>query len=403
VALLYDATGNLTRTLASGVVYTQTWDRANRLAMVTSGSVTVTFGYDAAGALAVKTVRQGSAVTTTHYIGGYYERTINGAARRYYRLGDQWVLREGTGPYQYLYGDHLNSATLTTDAAGTKTSETRYFPYGAHRFDWGSDPSDRDFTGQRRDAEIALLDYVARRYSPYLGRFISPDSIIPDPGNPQGLNRYAYVRNNPLRYMDPTGHRECGSEEDCQANDPPQPRNTLYRNIIRKMYKDAYEHYLPKKLIDNYVDESGPLRLTAQEAIDTNPFLRIQDSKDFPKALTALKQKGGGSTYLKTRGPGVSLTNGTLGNFTANYEGDLTISSDGRWLFDGQVDFYDYWDFDSKPEGSGRSRVGELKVRITAAILPGKPFDITSDPLRVSQTSSDWTLNKLPSDMSLLV
>jgi RHS repeat-associated protein len=142
---------------------------------------------------------------TTHYLGGYYERTINGATRRYYRLGEQLVLYDGTA-YHYLYGDHLNSATLTTNAAGVKTSETRYFPYGAHRFDWGSDPSDRDFTGQRRDAEIALLDYVARRYSPYLGRFVSPDSIVPEPGNPQDLNRYAYVRNNPLRYTDPTGH-----------------------------------------------------------------------------------------------------------------------------------------------------------------------------------------------------
>jgi hypothetical protein len=36
--------------------------------------------------------------------------------------------------------------------------------------------------------------------------FISPDSIIPDPGNPQDLNRYTYTRNNPLRYTDPTGH-----------------------------------------------------------------------------------------------------------------------------------------------------------------------------------------------------
>jgi YD repeat-containing protein len=142
----------------------QTWDRANRLALVTTGGVTMTFGYDAAGALAVKTVATTNTVTPTHYLGGYYERTVGGAARRYYLLGDQLVLYDGTA-YHYLYGDHLNSATLTTDAAGTKTSETRYFPYGAHRYDWGSDPSDRDFTGQRRDVEIALLDYVARRYS----------------------------------------------------------------------------------------------------------------------------------------------------------------------------------------------------------------------------------------------
>lgn len=48
--------------------------------------------------------------------------------------------------------------------------------------------------------------YNARYYDPYLNRFLSPDSIIPDPQNPQDLNRYSYTRNNPLRYTDPTGH-----------------------------------------------------------------------------------------------------------------------------------------------------------------------------------------------------
>jgi hypothetical protein len=39
-----------------------------------------------------------------------------------------------------------------------------------------------------------------------LGRFLSPDPIVPNPANPQDLNRYTYVYNNPLRYTDPTGH-----------------------------------------------------------------------------------------------------------------------------------------------------------------------------------------------------
>jgi RHS repeat-associated protein len=193
-----------------------------------------------AGALAVKTVHQGSAVTTTHYVGGYYERAINGAARRYYRLGDQVVLYDGTA-YHTLYGDHLNSATLTTNASGTKTSETRYYPYGAHRYDWGNDPSERDFTGQRRDAEIALLDYVARRYSPYLGRFVSPDSIVPQPGNPQSLNRYSYVLNNPLRYTDPTGH--CATDEN-DVCDPVETRREYTRIRVR-----TNPHYAEARLV----------------------------------------------------------------------------------------------------------------------------------------------------------
>jgi hypothetical protein len=46
----------------------------------------------------------------------------------------------------------------------------------------------------------------ARRYDPYINRFISPDPIIPQPGNPQSLNRYSYVYNNPLGYIDSSGH-----------------------------------------------------------------------------------------------------------------------------------------------------------------------------------------------------
>jgi hypothetical protein len=51
-----------------------------------------------------------------------------------------------------------------------------------------------------------LYDYVARRYDPALGRFIQADTIVPEPGNPQSLNRYTYVYNNPLTYTDPSGH-----------------------------------------------------------------------------------------------------------------------------------------------------------------------------------------------------
>lgn len=48
--------------------------------------------------------------------------------------------------------------------------------------------------------------YGARWYDPYLNRFIQPDTIVPDPSDPQSLNRFAYARNNPLRFIDPSGH-----------------------------------------------------------------------------------------------------------------------------------------------------------------------------------------------------
>jgi RHS repeat-associated protein len=67
------------------------------------------------------------------------------------------------------------------------------------------DPEHR-FTGQKLDPENGLYYYGARYYDPELARFISPDPIVPSAGDPQSHNRYSYVRNNPVKYTDPTGH-----------------------------------------------------------------------------------------------------------------------------------------------------------------------------------------------------
>jgi RHS repeat-associated protein len=67
-------------------------------------------------------------------------------------------------------------------------------------------PTDYLFTGQKWDSATGLYKMDDRYYDPTLGRFISPDSYIPDLTNPQDLNRYSYARNNPLKYSDPTGH-----------------------------------------------------------------------------------------------------------------------------------------------------------------------------------------------------
>ncbi|MFZ2359073.1 MAG: RHS repeat-associated core domain-containing protein [Anaerolineae bacterium] len=66
---------------------------------------------------------------------------------------------------------------------------------------------DRGFTGQTIEPGLGLHDYVARHYAQPLGRWIAPDTIVPDPTNPQTLNRYSYALNNALRYIDPTGHQ----------------------------------------------------------------------------------------------------------------------------------------------------------------------------------------------------
>ena len=65
---------------------------------------------------------------------------------------------------------------------------------------------ERGFTGHVVEADIGLIYMGARYYDPVMGRFISPDTIVPDPANPQAFNRYAYCYNNPVSNIDPSGH-----------------------------------------------------------------------------------------------------------------------------------------------------------------------------------------------------
>jgi RHS repeat-associated protein len=91
-----------------------------------------------------------------------------------------------------------------TDSDGYQIDTTmKYLPFGGTRS--GNVPTDKKFTGQRLD-NTGLYYYGARYYDPLIGRFISPDTIIPNPANPQSFNRYSYCLNNPLRYVDPSGN-----------------------------------------------------------------------------------------------------------------------------------------------------------------------------------------------------
>ena len=106
-----------------------------------------------------------------------------------------------------------------TDATGTVVSQTRYKAWGEVRHQSGVTPTEYGFTGQfSHAADFGLMFYNARWYDVSLGRFAQADSIIP-PGV-QGLDRYAYVNNSPMNYVDPSGHDPwwCEGDDLCMFN-----------------------------------------------------------------------------------------------------------------------------------------------------------------------------------------
>ena len=163
--------------------------------------MTETYTYDAAGARVTRTTNGATVVT----VADLWERTVGGATTHFYRFGADIIgVRRSDQGTLYLFSDHLGSVSAATTASGALVGMQHYDPWGRVRTG-GIGLTARNFTGQRLDA-TGLLYYHARYYDPTLGRFISPDSIVPEPGNPQSFNRFAYVYNNPLKYTDPTGH-----------------------------------------------------------------------------------------------------------------------------------------------------------------------------------------------------
>ena len=212
--------GNLTGRLSeTGVAQALKWNHENRLVEVKSSNLlTETYGYDEAGQRVKRTtvakVGANNVTTTTYYIGAGQE-VQNGVPVRYYSLGGNTLgVRQGAS-VSWLYGDHLGSTSASSGAASTSE---RYYAYGKDR-GTGNLPTDHRFTGQISDAS-GLVFMNARYYDPVLGSFLSPDTLVPEPGQPEGYNRYAYANGNPLRFSDPNGHQASCTAQDtwCWQN-----------------------------------------------------------------------------------------------------------------------------------------------------------------------------------------
>jgi RHS repeat-associated protein len=150
--------------------------------------------------------------TSTLYIGGVYEKNSDGSIVKYYRVGGSTAMRKvpstgGAGTLYWVLSDHLGSASTITDALGAVVSTQKYWPYGATRATTGTLPTDKQYTGQRIEPgdALGLYNYKARFYSTTVGRFVSADTVTPT-ADSRGLNRYSYAADNPLRYVDPSGH-----------------------------------------------------------------------------------------------------------------------------------------------------------------------------------------------------
>lgn len=112
----------------------------------------------------------------------------------------------GTRKLRFQMGDNLGSIISEYDKEGSLISYEEYFPYGGTAIIAGSNQAEVKlkeyrYSGKERDDSTGLYYYGARYYAPWLGRWLNPDPA----GTVDGLNLYAFVNNNPLKYKDATG------------------------------------------------------------------------------------------------------------------------------------------------------------------------------------------------------
>ncbi|WP_426448479.1 polymorphic toxin-type HINT domain-containing protein [Paenibacillus sp. S-38] len=187
------------------------YDQHNRLTSLTANGQTVSYKYNGDGLL--------------------WERTKNGETSRYYYNGDQ-VIAEATvsaaGEVEfkarylrglglaamdngqmvayYLHNGHGDVTELRDSTGTTRLNEYSYDIWGNPLVSNESITNPFRYSGEMWDNDAKLQYLRARWYDPSVGRFISEDSYEGDITNPLTLNLYSYTANNPLRFIDPSGH-----------------------------------------------------------------------------------------------------------------------------------------------------------------------------------------------------
>ncbi len=236
----YDAFGNISKTGSS--VFQPVYSTANTNQFSSIPGVTVS--YDANGKLLTDNLNtytwdtnwgNPASINTTNLIydaigqmveqqnGTIYTQILYGPAGKTAIMNGQTLTKAfvnlpggGTAIYtpsglaQYRHADWLGSSRLTSTASRTVYSDSAYAPFGEQYAKTGM--ADASFTGDNADTTSTLYDFTFRENSPSQGRWISPDPAgvaAVDTANPQSWNRYAYVGNNPLSFVDPLGLETC--------------------------------------------------------------------------------------------------------------------------------------------------------------------------------------------------
>jgi len=207
--LTYDANGNLVARKGSAGTTAYEYDTGGRLVKVVGPDGTTTsFGYTPTGERVWRRERNGLTYFVYDGLDLIAELSETGATRVTYVHGpgiDEPLAMLRDGRTYFYHADRLGSIRLLTDEQGKVAAAYDYDAFGKPTTSQTSTLNPFTFTGREWDAITGLYYYRARYYDPSLGRFLSPDPLPAALDQPLDQNPYLYVRNQPLRLVDPLG------------------------------------------------------------------------------------------------------------------------------------------------------------------------------------------------------
>ena len=249
----YDANGNVVSRRQGELVHTFGFDDLNRMTSM-SGEAEERYRYDDGESRLAKTAGD----KTTYYVSADYEEVWQGGERievvKHYLSGGQKVATRDEDGLKYVYPDHLGSSSRMADADGNQIKAIWYLPFGGDARETGEAKARYRYTGKEKD-DTGLYYYGARYYDDALGRFMAADSLLPDVYDPQQLNRFAYVRNNPIRLNDPSGHQAEDSDDNDDDDDQVFEDGTALQYDGAMLAMDVlavFDHFDPTTQIELY-------------------------------------------------------------------------------------------------------------------------------------------------------
>jgi RHS repeat-associated protein len=216
--VLYDAAGNVTN---DGLGNSYTYDAENRVISMT-GNNSASYVYDALGHRVRETIS--SVPYDFIYNGGRAVDEVTASGWVWGDAGATHVAVYSNSTTYFTHNDWLGTVRAWSNVSGSSVATCTSMPFGDAQTCTGTSPNSWNYTGLPFDFENGLSHGMFRQLSTTQGRWISPDPAglsAVNPTNPQSWNRYAYVANSPLSYIDPSGLIAVGCSGELHASADP--------------------------------------------------------------------------------------------------------------------------------------------------------------------------------------